>query len=313
MWGPGDYPSTGGAPGGTDYLTISGVSGQQGLTREYKVHIPASYKVGVPTPVVFCLHGYIQNPQAFCDIGSNTTPFTGDGTSGGFITQSNTNGFILIMPNGYDGSWNGGTCCGAAQSMNLDDVSLMRAILAEVEQHVTIDTSRVYAAGFSNGGFMADRLACEASDMIAAVFTGSGSIMTTPVSACKPANKVAVLGTHGDGNDVFVSYSGDQASMAQFASANGCSTTTSASTFPASAGTAGAKGSVSCVSYNGCPSGGQVTFCSIIGGGHCWFGSPDCGSGAGALGADISLFGGVNTQNIIDSNVFWPFLSQYRR
>jgi polyhydroxybutyrate depolymerase len=318
-WAPGDIPSTGGAPGGSDYIGISGVSGQNGLTREYKVHIPSSYRVGVATPLVFCLPGLGTTTTMYCVNGTNTVPFagssSGNGTSGGFITQSDDNGFILVMAEGYDVSWDGYTCCGAAQIDKLDDVALIRAILAQVEEHVTIDISRVYAVGFSNGAFMADRLACEASDIIAGIMTGSGGLTlydnTTVIDSCKPTNHVAVLATHGT-SDAFVPYSGgDQATMAQFAKMNGCGTTTSKASFPPSAGSG--SGAVSCITYDGCPSGTAVTFCSVTDGGHCWYGSPSCGTGVGALGADIALFGGVNTQNIVDSDVFWPFLKNYSR
>jgi polyhydroxybutyrate depolymerase len=316
-WGPGDIPSTGGAPGGIDYIDISGVTGQSGLTRQYKVHIPSTYVAGVPTPLVFCLHGLGEVTVMLCVNGSNTTPFSGNGTSGGFITQSDDNGFILVMVQGYEFSWNGYACCGEAHSMNLDDVSLIRAILAEVEEHVTVDTHRVYAVGFSNGGFMVDRLACEASDLFAAVMSASGGIAlaanSTIIDACKPAHHIAVLATHGvGGKDLFVPYAGEQASMAHFAQVNGCAATTSPASFPASAGGTGS-GSVSCVTYDGCPRDNAVTFCSIEDGGHCWYGSPSCGTGFGAIGADISLLGGANTQNISDSDIFWPFLSRYHR
>jgi polyhydroxybutyrate depolymerase len=305
-WGPGDVTS--------DFIGISGVSGQGDLTREYKVHVPKGYNKASPTPLVFCLHGVGQTTDLFCVNGTNTTGSGPNGSSGGIYDQSDKDGYILVMPQGYKHSWNGGNCCGAAARKNLDDVSLMRAIYDVVRQHLNVDATRVYAVGFSNGGFMADRLACEASDLFAAVFEGSGGIRTTPMSACTPKYNIAVLGTHGEGGkDLFVPYQGDADSMAQFASANGCSNRTVPATSPKSVGDGTQDGDVTCVTYTGCPSNTEVTFCSVQNGGHCWYGSPSCGSGAGTLGANISLGRGVNTQNIVDSNEFWPFLSKYHR
>src|SRR4051812_47610104 len=47
-WVAGDYP-----PGlsGSSYLEISGVPGQGSNVRQYKVHVPPSYKPNVPAPV----------------------------------------------------------------------------------------------------------------------------------------------------------------------------------------------------------------------------------------------------------------------
>lgn len=310
-WGPGDIPSTGGAPSGFDYIGISGVSGQNGLTREYKVHIPPGYDGSAAAPLVFCFHGVSETTTMFCVRGTNTTPFKFNGTSGGMISQSDSNGFVLVMVEGYEHSWNGGDCCGPAQRKNLDDVALIRAILAVVEQHVKVDTSRVYAIGFSNGAFLADRLACEASDMIAAVVEASGGIRI-PMSNCTPGAPVSVLGTHGEGGfDYWVPYEGDLSSMQHFAQVNGCSATSVPASYPQSQGSG--NGAVDCQTYPGCSQGSEVTFCSVHNGGHCWFGSPSCGTGFGELAARISLGFGYNTQNIVDSDVIWPFLSQHRR
>ena len=150
-WSAGDYPSN---FSGGNYLTISGVTGQMGNVRQYGVHVPMGYSPGTPVPALFCIHGLDQNPVMFClDTGV------------AWPTKADQEGFVVIMPNGYMNSWNAGTCCGGAVTAGLDDVSLMRAIFAEVGKHVNIDLRRVYATGLSNGGYMSYRLACEASDL----------------------------------------------------------------------------------------------------------------------------------------------------
>ncbi len=306
-WTPGDYPSTGGAPGGTDYIQIVGLAGQNGNTREYKVRVPQGYKKNVPTPVVFCIHGLGETTANFCVDGTNTSGDGPNGTTGGFISMSEADNFILIMPQGYQHSWNTGNCCGAARREKLDEVGFMRAVLAEVQQHLNVDTKRVYASGFSNGGFMVDELACEASDIIAAVVEGSGGIRTG-ISKCKPQNDVAVLGFHGQGGkDYFVPYQGDLNSMNQFAKVNGCSQHTTPASFPPSGG------DTTCVTYTGCDAGTEVTFCSIAGGGHCWYGSPSCGTGDGSQGASIALGRGTNSNFTVESDDVWPFLSKFHR
>ena len=90
--------------------------------------------------------------------------------------KSDEEGFLLVMPNGYQNSWNGGTCCGGASGEQLDDVALFRAIFEEVGKHVNIDLGRVYATGLSNGAYMSYRLGCDAADLFVAVAPGAGAV-----------------------------------------------------------------------------------------------------------------------------------------
>ncbi len=168
-WVAGDYPSNFSAG---NYLTISGVAGQMGNTRQYAVHVPTGYSKDTPVPALFCLHGLAQNAVMFClDTGV------------AWPTKADQEGFVVIMPNGYMNSWNAGTCCGGAVSAGLDDVALMRAIFAEVSTHVNLDLRRVYATGLSNGAFLSYRLACEASDLFVAIAPASGAVGTAAIGA----------------------------------------------------------------------------------------------------------------------------------
>jgi polyhydroxybutyrate depolymerase len=284
-WGPGDYP-----PGITaqTWLPITGVQGQQGLTRQYKVHVPSGYSAGVAAPLLFCFHGLGQDGVAFC---------TDDGV--GWNTQADLKGFILVIPNGYQQSWNGGSCCGAAASMVLDDVSLVRAIFAEVARHVNVDPKRVYATGYSTGAYMSYRLACEASDLVVAVAPSAGEIGIPSIgggtgggggaadagadfATCAPSQPVSVLDIHGT-SDTLISYSLQPKTLALAAMIDGCSATTMSSSPAPPSG-----GDTTCVTYSGCPGGIEVSACAVQGGGHCWFGSPDCGTGA----AEVVCTGG---------------------
>ena len=49
-----------------------------------------------------------------------------------------------------------------------------RSLLASLRSLVSIDPRRIYASGFSNGAILAQRLACEATDIFAAVAPVSG-------------------------------------------------------------------------------------------------------------------------------------------
>lgn len=283
-WGPGDYPA---GIGQQTYLTITGVPGQQGLTRKYKVHVPRGYDRNVPAPALFCLHGLQQNPVMFCVNGT------------GLPAKSDAEGFVLIMPFGHGNSWNGGDCCGTAQSMGLDDVGLMRAIFAEVGRHVNLDLGRVYTTGLSNGGYLSYKLACEAADLFVAAAPGSAA---APKS-CNPSQPISILDVHGTA-DTYVPYEVQKPSLETLATANGCQVTTKASTILKSGG------DTTCVNYDGCPAGVFVNGCTINGGGHVWFGDPSCGTGVGALGC---IFVGANSNFMVNTDAAWSFFKPLSR
>lgn len=88
-----------------------------------------------------------------------------------------------------------GSCCGFAAQQDLDDVEFVRTLVNKLAEELCIDGDRVYAMGFSNGGFLSHRLACEASDLVAAigrpvrgrVFLWLGSPLSEPRRRCRQA------------------------------------------------------------------------------------------------------------------------------
>jgi polyhydroxybutyrate depolymerase len=292
-WTAGDYPPPDVL---TEYFDITGVPGQRDLVRQYKVHVPPSYRREEPMPLVFCFHGLGQDPNLFCLAGAELD------------RKSDEVGFILVMPLGYENSWNAGTCCGAARDEKLDDIALVRAIFAEVSRHVNVDRDRVYATGLSNGGYMSYRLACEAADLFTAVLSGAGAIginefpdktsanpdllnWSSDLAECAPSRPVSVLHIHGTADEL-IPYVLQAKSLTLMASKYGCASD------PVPAPAPKSSGDTTCVSYPGCPAGIEVTGCSVEGGGHCWFGSADCGTGAGFIGM---AFVGENSDTMINN------------
>jgi polyhydroxybutyrate depolymerase len=286
----GDYPPA--IDDANAWLTISGVTGQPN-PRQYKVHVPPSYDCRTPTPLLFCIHGLMQNGVMFCVNGSSGK--TAGAT--GFVDKSNEAGFILVIPTGAGNAWNGAGCCGNA---NLDDVALFKALVAEVSKHANVDPKRIYATGLSNGGYMSYRLGCEAADVFTAIAPGAGGLSG---QACNPSRPIPVLAIHGDADGI-VPYSGQAPSMDAVAKGNGCMTTTMPATIPASGG------DTTCITRTGCPSGVEVTSCTVKGGGHVWFGDPSCGTGAGALGCG---FVGANSTFLNNTDAVWDFLKRFSK
>ena len=158
-----------------------------GITREYLVHVPKSYR-GASTPMLIALHG-----------GGGDDDFQADDSKYRLIGKSEQAGLIAVFPNGYSrfpggilATWNAGTCCGAAEKNGIDDVGFIRAIIHRVESQASIDPRRVFATGMSNGAMMDWRLACEAPE-VRAIAPVEG---TDNTPTCKPLRPVAVIEFH---------------------------------------------------------------------------------------------------------------------
>jgi polyhydroxybutyrate depolymerase len=196
----------------------------------------------------------------------------------------------------------------------VDDVALMRAIFADASEHLNIDLTRVYATGLSNGAYLSYRLACEAADLFVAIAPGSGAIGTpelgpqgvgnTDFKVCQPSHPVSVLAMHGT-SDPLVPFGFFKPSLDHMAAADGCGSDTVAASLPQSGG------DTTCVTYRNCPSGIEVTGCSVAGGGHCWFGSTSCGTGDPTGVGNVIV--GNNSDTLRDTDAAWAFLSRLSR
>lgn len=135
--------------------------------------------------------------------------------------------------------------------------------------HVCVDGARVYSMGMSNGGFMSQKLACEASDVIAAIAPVAG-VISFPCNA--PVRSVPYLETHGTA-DPLVPYNGSPAdillgfesvadSLAYWVDNNDCANTTVVADRP--------NPQTECVLYTQCALGAAAQLCTVDGGGHTW-------------------------------------------
>lgn len=61
--------------------------------------------------------------------------------------------------------------------VKVDDVQYTRAAIKMIESMVKLDPARRYAMGWSNGGFMAERLACEAHDLFSGICADASSVV----------------------------------------------------------------------------------------------------------------------------------------
>jgi polyhydroxybutyrate depolymerase len=159
-----------------------------GLTRTYRVHVPPGYNVATPAPLLVALYGD----------GTSTDSRASDAYYG-LVAKSDREGFIAVLPSvgppggGKLATWNAGGCCGAARDRKVDDVGFIRQVVTNVFRQMSIDRDRIFAAGMSDGGMMAYRLACEMPEVFRAVASVAG---TDNTRTCEPGNPVSVLHIH---------------------------------------------------------------------------------------------------------------------
>ena len=128
------------------------------------------------------------------------------------------------------------------------DVAFVDALLAKLAGQLCYDPARVFATGFSYGGYMSNTLGCARAGVVRAIAPLSGG---GPWQACN-GQRVAAWIAHGT-SDTAVAPSRGEASRDHWLSTNGCATTSQATT-PSP-----------CQSYDGCGT-NPVVWCAFPGG-----------------------------------------------
>ena len=142
---------------------ISGSHTHEGLTRNYKLYVPTQH-ADRARPLVVMLHGCTQNPDDFA-AGTDMNARAGE------------QGFFVLYPEqSQDGNaqrcWN--WFARAHQQRGGGEPALLAAMTQWVMTQYGIDARRVYIAGLSAGGAMADIVAASYPEIYAAVGIHSG-------------------------------------------------------------------------------------------------------------------------------------------
>ncbi len=127
----------------------------------------------------------------------------------GFDTLADSEGFIVAWPYGIEESWNDGEgwkCCQSNKTNYNDDVDFIRNLITTVSKEYNVDLKRVYVTGESNGCAMAQRIANDASDIIAASACMAMFLVAPSVAEYTP---VSIMQIHGTADNV-ISYTGSK-------------------------------------------------------------------------------------------------------
>jgi polyhydroxybutyrate depolymerase len=176
------------------------------------VLVPSFYDGTQELPLLLLLHG----------LGSASYGVTYDATYDfRFSRGVNTRGYFLLLAKGTgmvranvasepysaarpNAHWNatdtcctpGGTGFQLTPATDVDDAAYLRGLIEQAIDTLNVDTRRIYASGYSNGAFMAYRLACEMPELITAIAPLAGATFQNE-ALCVGGEPVSVLHIHG--------------------------------------------------------------------------------------------------------------------
>jgi polyhydroxybutyrate depolymerase len=264
-----------------------------GIERTYLLDVPPSYRPGTAAPLVMVFHGAGGS-------GRRMAPHTG------FSRLAARAGFVAVYPDGLRRRWNDGRSIAVTQ----DDVGFVKALLDTLQHELSLDSSRVYATGISNGAMFSYRLACELPGVFAAIAPVAGATPANLTAGCAETTPVSVLAIQGTA-DPLLPYAGGGVgggrgsvlsateSIAFWAKVAGCGEAPVVTEEPDRVrdGTR-----VRLTGYVGCGGGRGVELYTVQGGGHTWPGGPPVGRSVGRVSREIDA-----------TALIWEFFARHPR
>ena len=240
-----------------------------GKPRNYLLYLPDEREPSARLPLVLALHGR-----------------SGDGAGMArltdFDTRAERHGFIVVYPDAAQNHWNYlHGVPGAPEGP--DDVDFLVALIDAIGQAYPVDPERVYVVGISNGGYMAQRLACETDGPFRAFASvGAGGFGVMP-QICRPGQAIDALFIHGtadrmvpwegvavrdaQGNQQTVALSISD-SLKFWARGNGCNPNIGMRELPRTGLSPATR--VRLYQSRECADGARVALYAVLGGGHNW-------------------------------------------
>jgi polyhydroxybutyrate depolymerase len=236
--------------------------------RTYEAYVPSAVDSGGALPLLLVFHGAFGS-------GSNMR------AASGFDDVAETRGFVVAYPDADTVNWAEGCGCNVADRLGINDTAFVGLLIDALSAMLPIDESRVYAAGFSQGGLFTYRLACQLSERFAAAASVAAPMSVPLGNRCEPDLPISILAMQGRDDTVFpwngggqgaLAVLGAQATAERWASLNGCSPDPSVNVLP---DLADDDTQVRRWIYHDCDGSSEVALYEVIGGSHTWQMSPD--------------------------------------
>lgn len=210
-----------------------------GANREYILRVPDNYDNTRPYRLIVAYHWLNGNANNVANGGGSTEkPYYG-------LWDLANGSTIFVAPEGLNAGW---------ENTNDRDITLTDAILKQVSDDLCIDTTRIFATGFSYGAGMSYAIACARAN----VFRGVALYAGAQLSGCKGGTTpIAYFAAHGL-NDMVLKIAQGRALRDNFVKVNGC-------TAQSPPEPAGGSGTHTCTSYQGCSAGHPVRWCAFDG------------------------------------------------
>jgi polyhydroxybutyrate depolymerase len=285
-----------------DWSTPVAEDAFNGIGRSYSLYVPPSYDPSEPTALVLALHGRPHNGYGFAYLLDMNA-----------VAQREN--FIVAYPDGLESSWN--YVAGIPGYANYHDtggldVAFLVNLAEDLSQVLNIDPNRRYLTGFSNGGFMTQRVACEAGDYFAAFGILGATFFPGFAGLClgNEISPVPLIFLHGT-KDPSIPWAGIRQgqtiistsvpdTLSFWAAHDGCSPENAiVSELPATS----ADTRIDLFEFKGCENETEIILYAIINGGHTIPGVPRM---------DETIFGLTN-MDIHAPQVIWEFFARHPR
>lgn len=262
--------------------------------RAYRLHLPVNYNPSNSYPLLFAFHGgfglnwQFENETSFSDL-------------------ADTANIIVVYPQaiGTTRSWNTGVCCGWAWNNNISDLDFVDSLVNHLTATYNVDTTRIYATGFSSGAMMTYAVGCKFSSIFAAIAPVSSSMLVdecepdcTPVPVihlhAEPDSSALFHGGYADNPLLHFYYPPVDSVMTAWSIKNNCNPVIDTTYL-----TNGTR----IFRWNNCQDNTYQEIWLADDGGHKWAGTP----GTGILSGDSA------TQDFYATEVVWNFLRQFSK
>jgi len=255
------------------------------ILRDYIVHLPTGYNAINKYPLVINMHGY-------------TSTASQQQTYSQMNVVADTGKFIVVYPDGVNNAWN----AGFGTNPTIDDVGFLSAMIDTIKKNFSVDSTKIFSCGLSNGGFMSFRLACELQNKIAAIAPVSGLMSDSTRLFCQNNCPVPLMYFHGTA-DAVVNYNGAlgyvsvDSTIKIWVGKDGCPQTPVITNLPDINSTDGC--TVTKYVYSPGQNSSEVIFFKIVNGGHTWPGA-----------FPVASLGNTN-QDIKASGEIWNFFRKH--
>ncbi|MFI6735211.1 cellulose binding domain-containing protein [Nonomuraea sp. NPDC050451] len=178
-----------------------------GKNRSYILKIPDNYDVNHPYRLVFGFHWL---GGTATDVATGQTVQRDVWAYYGLLRLAN-NSTIFVAPQGFNNGWG---------NSNGEDLTFVDDMVRQIEGALCVDTTQLFATGFSYGGAMSYALACARANVFRAVAVQSGGQLSGCSGGTQP---IAYMGIHGIRDNV-LNISGGRSLRDRFVRNNGCTT-----------------------------------------------------------------------------------------